>query len=179
MKKSMKLMQVVVSGVIAMFVLAGCGGAATPTAAPAAPTKAAVVPTSAPATAATAEPAVEVARPSNPGGPGPALQLTGDPVAGKQIFVDNCQKCHGENGVGGVQNPGSDDGTIPELNPIDDTMVSADAKVFAYNIDLFVAPEAAARLAASLEALASRLEALPNPTVLAHSDGERTDPSSA
>ena len=138
MKKSMKLMQVVVSGVIAMFVLAGCGGAATPTAALAAPTKAAVVPTSAPATAATAEPAVEVARPSNPGGPGPALQLTGDPVAGKQIFVDNCQKCHGENGVGGVQNPGSDDGTIPELNPIDDTMVSADAKVFAYNIDLFV-----------------------------------------
>ncbi len=131
MKKSMKLMQVVVFGVIAMLVLAGCGGAAAPTAAPAAPT-------SAPAVATIAEPTVEVARPSNPGGPGPALQLTGDPVAGKQIFVDNCQKCHGENGVGGVENPGSDDGTIPELNPIDETMVSADAKVFAYNIDLFV-----------------------------------------
>jgi mono/diheme cytochrome c family protein len=83
-------------------------------------------------------PTVEVARPSNPGGPGPALTLVGNIISGTQVFVDNCQKCHGPQGAGGVDNPGSDDGTIPPLNPIDETMVSADPKVFAYNIDLFV-----------------------------------------
>jgi mono/diheme cytochrome c family protein len=132
MKHSLKFMQYVMFGVSAMLVIAACGGgAATPTAAPAAPTSASASATTAPSTE-------EIARPSNPGGPGPALQLTGDPAAGATIFVDNCQKCHGESGVGGVDNPGSDDGTIPELNPIDETMVSSDASEFAYNIDLFV-----------------------------------------
>ncbi len=83
-------------------------------------------------------PTEEVARPSNPGGPGPALNLVGDVQAGTQLFTDNCQKCHGPQGAGGVDNPGSDDGTIPPLNPIDSTMVNADTKVFAYNVDLFV-----------------------------------------
>jgi mono/diheme cytochrome c family protein len=86
----------------------------------------------------TITPATETARPSNPGGPGPALNLTGNFPAGEQVYVDNCQKCHGPQGTGGVDNPGSDDGTIPPLNPIDETMASADAKVFAYNSDLFV-----------------------------------------
>ncbi len=81
---------------------------------------------------------VEIARPSNPGGPGEALKLVGDPKAGEKIFVDNCQKCHGEQGQGGIKNEGSDDGTIPELNPIDETIVDKDPKVFACNIDLFV-----------------------------------------
>lgn len=126
MNQQNRWMSMIGLSVIAVVILAACGAAATPTAAP----------TSAPtAGAPTTE---EIARPSNPGGPGPALQLTGDPKAGAQVFVDNCQKCHGENGVGGVENPGSDDGTIPELNPIDDTMVSSDLKVFAYNFDLFV-----------------------------------------
>jgi mono/diheme cytochrome c family protein len=80
----------------------------------------------------------EIARPSNPGGPGAALNLTGNVASGEKIFVDNCQKCHGPQGTGGVENPGSDDGTIPPINPIDETMVSADPKEFAYNIDLFV-----------------------------------------
>ncbi len=80
----------------------------------------------------------EVARPSNPGGPGPAIGLTGDPKAGEKVYVDSCQKCHGEKGVGEVENPGSDDGTIPPLNPIDETMVNKDPKVFATNIDLFI-----------------------------------------
>ncbi len=79
-----------------------------------------------------------VARPSNPGDAGQALLLTGDPAAGKTVFVDNCQKCHGDQGVGGVQNPGSTDGTIPPLNPIDDAIASKDPKIFAFNIDLFV-----------------------------------------
>jgi mono/diheme cytochrome c family protein len=87
-----------------------------------------------PAPAATSD----VARPSNPGDSGPALKLTGDVTAGATVFTDSCKKCHGDQGVGGVANPGSTDGTIPPLNPIDDTMVSTDLKVFAYNIDLFV-----------------------------------------
>ena len=46
--------------------------------------------------------------------------------------------CHGVKGRGGVPNPGSSDGTVPPLNPIDSTMVSKDPKVFAHNIDLFI-----------------------------------------
>lgn len=82
--------------------------------------------------------AEEVAKPSNPGGPGEAVNLTGDATAGATVYVDECEKCHGTEGKGGVQNPGSADGTIPPLNPIDSTMVSADAKTFATNIDLFI-----------------------------------------
>lgn len=96
------------------------------------------------ATAATAAPGgtpaaeAEIARPSNPGGPGEALKLLGDPKAGEKVFVDNCQKCHGDQGVGGIANPGSDDETIPPLNPIDETIVDPDSLVFACNIDLFI-----------------------------------------
>jgi mono/diheme cytochrome c family protein len=81
---------------------------------------------------------IDVARPSNPGDAGEALLLTGDVAAGQSVFTENCQKCHGPQGTGGVANPGSTDGTIPPLNPIDDTMVTKDLKMFAYNIDLFV-----------------------------------------
>jgi mono/diheme cytochrome c family protein len=84
------------------------------------------------------EPTEEAARPSNPGGPGPALNLTGDPNAGAQVFVTNCQVCHNTEGKGGNPNPGSADGTIPALNPIDPTIKNPDPKVFATNIDLFV-----------------------------------------
>jgi mono/diheme cytochrome c family protein len=72
--------------------------------------------------------------------PGPAIteNLTGDPVNGSKVFVDNCQKCHGENGVGGVENPGSDDGTIPPLNPVDEDMGNNDPKLFATTLDLFI-----------------------------------------
>ena len=59
----------------------------------------------------------EIARPNTPGGTGLALDLTGDPAAGKQIYIDHCQMCHGPEGTGNVLNPGSDDGTVPELNP--------------------------------------------------------------
>ena len=81
---------------------------------------------------------VNVARPSFAGDPGPAVDLVGDPEAGAQIFVDNCQKCHGENGEGGVDNPGSDDGTVPELNPIDPTLISLDHTTYVTNLDLYV-----------------------------------------
>ncbi len=80
----------------------------------------------------------EVAKPSNGGGTGPAVNLTGDANAGAQIFTQNCQQCHGAEGKGGVPNPGSDDGTVPPLNPIDSTLKSSDYKTFASNIDLFI-----------------------------------------
>jgi mono/diheme cytochrome c family protein len=111
-----------------MMVLAACGSAAT-----------AVPPTVAPvATEAKTTEAVEVPKPSNAGGPGAAIGLTGDAKAGATIYVDQCKKCHGDEGKGGVNNPGSTDETIPPLNPIDEGMVNKDAKVFAQNIDLFI-----------------------------------------
>jgi len=84
------------------------------------------------------EPTEEVAHPSNPGGPGPAASLTGDVSAGQQIFVANCVICHGTEGKGGNPNPGSSDGTIPPLDPIDTTLKSSDYATFAGNLDLFL-----------------------------------------
>ena len=80
----------------------------------------------------------EVAAPSNPGGPGDAVNLTGDPQAGQQVYINQCQLCHGEDGKGNVLNPGSDDGTVPALNPIDSTLIGSDYKTNFYNIDLFI-----------------------------------------
>ena len=80
----------------------------------------------------------EVAKPSNAGGPGEAVNLTGNAQQGADVFTANCVACHGEQGKGGIPNPGTDDGTVPPLNPIDPSLVNADAKVFASNIDLFI-----------------------------------------
>jgi mono/diheme cytochrome c family protein len=80
----------------------------------------------------------EIAEPSNPGGPGDAINLTGDSTAGEKVFTTDCQSCHGPQGTDNVSNPGSDDGTVPPLNPIDSTMVSTDYNTFATNIDLFL-----------------------------------------
>jgi mono/diheme cytochrome c family protein len=80
----------------------------------------------------------DVARPSNPGEPGEAIHLTGDATAGAAIFETSCAACHGEEGVGGIPNPGSDDGTIPPLKPIDSTLISPDLLTYATNLDLFI-----------------------------------------
>ena len=79
-----------------------------------------------------------VARPSNPGGPGPAINLTGDATSGQQVFATNCQTCHNTQGKGGMLNPGSSDGKVPPLNPIDPTLKSPDLKTFVTNLDLFI-----------------------------------------
>lgn len=107
--------KIAVASVLLLMFGAGCGaGKATPTE------------------------SIEVARPSNGGGPGAAIGLTGDAKAGQQIFQTNCVVCHGDQGKGGVNNPGSDDGTVPSLNPIDPTIKSSDYKTFATNMDLFL-----------------------------------------
>jgi mono/diheme cytochrome c family protein len=59
--------------------------------------------------------------------PGKAASLTGDPVAGKVVYDAYCKSCHGSGGTGGVTNPGSDDGTVPELKPIDNDFKDATA----------------------------------------------------
>ena len=85
-----------------------------------------------------AESVEKPARPSNAGGPGEAINLTGDPKAGADIFSSICYSCHGDLGKGGVPNPGSTDGTVPPLNPIDPTLKNSDYKTFATNLDLFL-----------------------------------------
>ena len=121
MCKYNKIVRTLALAVLAVALLAACG-------APAAPPTATTAPVA----------AEDIARPSNPGGPGGAIKLTGDAKAGADLFVANCKKCHGEEGQGGVNNPGSDDGTVPPLNPIDDTLKSSDLVVYATNLDLFI-----------------------------------------
>jgi mono/diheme cytochrome c family protein len=89
-------------------------------------------------TTPTPAPADEVPEPSNPGPPGSAINLTGDPTAGTALFKASCATCHGDEGKGGVPNPGSSDGTVPPLNPIDPLLKDPDPKIFAANIDLFI-----------------------------------------
>jgi mono/diheme cytochrome c family protein len=84
------------------------------------------------AAAVTATPSIP--RPSNPGGVGSAVDLTGDPAAGEKIYVVQCYICH----KGGVASPGSVAGTVPSLNPVDDRLKSSDYKTFAANLDLFI-----------------------------------------
>jgi mono/diheme cytochrome c family protein len=72
------------------------------------------------------------------GQPGPAVDLTGDATAGAVVFKNECEKCHGPEGKGGVENPGAAEATVPGLNPLDPEFVSTDAKEFATKIDLFV-----------------------------------------
>lgn len=72
---------------------------------------------------------------------GPAATINGNPVAGQVVFVQNCVVCHGADGIGEIPNPGSDDGTVPPLNPIDPGFTASakgDAATFAREIDLFV-----------------------------------------
>lgn len=80
------------------------------------------------------------ARPSLPGGPGPAASLAGDSTKGLLDFGTYCAMCHGPEGRErvGAPNPGSDDGIVPVLNPIDPTIANSDPETFAANLDLFL-----------------------------------------
>jgi mono/diheme cytochrome c family protein len=83
-------------------------------------------------------PTAETARPSIPGDPGPGASLAGDASRGQSLFGQYCAACHGPQGVQGVPNPGSGDGSVPVLNPIDSSLAGADPKANAANIDLFI-----------------------------------------
>ncbi len=66
--------------------------------------------------------------------PGPAASMIGNADLGSITFKNICQACHGPQGAGNVPNPGSDDGTVPPLNPIDPHLSSKNAQTFAENI---------------------------------------------
>ncbi len=71
---------------------------------------------------------------------GPAItqNLTGDAASGEKIFTNNCAVCHGQQGKGGVANPGSEDGVVPAINPADDMFSKTDPTKFAQQLDLFI-----------------------------------------
>jgi ubiquinol-cytochrome c reductase cytochrome b subunit len=72
------------------------------------------------------------------GQPGRAAYIIGSSGNGADLYKEQCVSCHGAEGIGGVPNPGSDDGTVPPLNPIDRKLFSPDPKVFAMNIDKLI-----------------------------------------
>jgi len=132
---------------LALVVLAGCASPTAaptpvpPTAAPAAPTAAQVKPAAPPAATGEASgPPEPNCGKSDCTQPGPAItqNLKGDVTAGQKVFTDNCEKCHGKEGATGIDNPGSTDGTVPNLNPIDSAFSSKDPKAFAAQIDAFI-----------------------------------------
>jgi mono/diheme cytochrome c family protein len=85
-------------------------------------------------------PTPEPAQPSQPGDAGPAASRQGDPGQGRTDFGTYCAACHGPEGMEqvGIPNPGSEDGIVPELNPIDPSLVNQDPLLFAINVDLFI-----------------------------------------
>jgi mono/diheme cytochrome c family protein len=80
----------------------------------------------------------DIPHPSNPGGPGEAVNLTGDAAKGAELYAANCVPCHGAKGVGGIANFGSTAGTVPALNPVDPRLKDSNYKTFATNLDLFL-----------------------------------------
>ena len=72
------------------------------------------------------------------GPPGEAASITGAAARGDTLFAQNCAYCHGPKGTDKVSNPGSDDGTVPALAPIDPELADKDAAVFASNIDRYI-----------------------------------------
>ena len=137
---------------LALLTLAGCASPAptplppAPTAVPATavpPTKAAAS-SSAVSSSAASSAASEAPQPNCgkadcvKSGPAITQNLKGDTAAGLKVFTDNCEKCHGKLGAKGIDNPGSSDGTVPNLNPIDPGFSTKDAKAFAAQLDAFI-----------------------------------------
>ncbi len=72
---------------------------------------------------------------------GAAVSLRGSATAGQAVFVQNCVACHGVDGKIGIPNPGSDDGTVPPLNPIDPAFAASakgNSALVVRGIDLFI-----------------------------------------
>ena len=72
------------------------------------------------------------------GPPGEAAMLIGNRNLGRILFDNYCVSCHGSMGKGNVPNPGSTDGKVPLLNPIDPNLSNSIPSVFAGNIDRFI-----------------------------------------
>jgi ubiquinol-cytochrome c reductase cytochrome b subunit len=80
--------------------------------------------------------------PTPAGGPhGPpeaASFIIGNVDLGETIFKQNCASCHGPQGTGTVPNPGSTDGTVPPLNPIDPELFNKTPQIFTNTIDRYI-----------------------------------------
>jgi ubiquinol-cytochrome c reductase cytochrome b subunit len=72
------------------------------------------------------------------GPPGPAAAILGGAHHGAVLFKRDCASCHGPAGTGHLQNPGSDPGFVPLLNPISRQLFNTDPQRFATNIDRFI-----------------------------------------
>jgi ubiquinol-cytochrome c reductase cytochrome b subunit len=81
---------------------------------------------------------------STPPVPGPSIasHTIGGADHGKAIFISYCVPCHGAEGKGGVPNPKSADGTVPEVNPMDPEITGEkrpfDVQFFVDNIDAYI-----------------------------------------
>jgi uncharacterized repeat protein (TIGR01451 family) len=72
---------------------------------------------------------------------GLAAAIHGDPMRGRALFQERCALCHGLRGTGQIPNPGSADGMVPPLNPIDPGFLEqaqGDPTFFVRDIDRFV-----------------------------------------
>ena len=67
-----------------------------------------------------------------------AASLSGNWKKGEALFSSHCQSCHGPRGTDKVPNPGSADGTVPPLNPIDPDLADKNPAAFAAHIDRFI-----------------------------------------
>jgi ubiquinol-cytochrome c reductase cytochrome b subunit len=72
------------------------------------------------------------------GRPGEAAAVVGNGDLGVVTFKNICEACHGPEGKDKVPNPGSDDGTVPPLNPIDRHLFNENAQTFVDNIDRII-----------------------------------------
>ena len=70
--------------------------------------------------------------------PGRSAYSIGSAERGAEVFRKNCSSCHGTEGKTNVPNPGSEEGKVPDLNPIDRELYNADAQSFAENIDIYI-----------------------------------------
>lgn len=126
--------------VISAVVLSIAGNASNPGAnAPVVSPPASSVATVAPTT--TEKPAPGAEQPAAPPGGNPAAMavgIIGNVQHGGLLFEQYCQSCHGLAGKDNVPNPGSDDGKVPPLNPIDRALYDADPDNFVANIDAFL-----------------------------------------
>ncbi|MCK6553767.1 cytochrome c, partial [Candidatus Binatia bacterium] len=72
------------------------------------------------------------------GPPGRAATIVGSADHGATLFAIYCATCHGDEGRGGVPDPGSASGQVPALNPIAVTIRSSNPGDFAENLDRFL-----------------------------------------
>jgi ubiquinol-cytochrome c reductase cytochrome b subunit len=80
----------------------------------------------------------EMSSPSHEKLPGPAAYIIGDADNGAILFKEQCMHCHGHEAKGNVPNPGSVDGTVPPLNPIDPEFSDQNPQLFAEKIDRMI-----------------------------------------